>query len=139
MPPMAGGIQVCLSNIFISLEEVCIMSGEDWGQAMRAIWLLNTIEVELNHLGIPLMRVPPTLQALGDRLAQADMSSEDRELIDGELTRAHASLAQVVEELRAGMDAIQSLLLAQTPEVPIQQESEDLTKTGVLNRRGIGA
>lgn len=116
------------------------MSGEDWGQAMRAIWLLNTIEVELNHLGIPLMRVPPTLQALGDRLAQADISSEDRKLIDDELTRAHASLAQVVEELQAGMDAIQSLLHAQTPEVPIQeQQSEELTKTEVLNRRGKGA
>jgi len=31
---------------------------------MRAIWLLNTIEVELSHLGIPLMRVPSTLREL---------------------------------------------------------------------------
>ncbi len=37
------------------------MTGDEWSRAMRAIWLLNTIEVEMSHLGIPLMRVPSTL------------------------------------------------------------------------------
>lgn len=80
---------------------------------MRAIWLLNTIEVELSHLGIPLMRVPPTLRELGDTLAQGTMSEQDQQLIEDELTRAHASLAQVVGELQAGMTEIESLLRKQ--------------------------
>ncbi len=41
-----------------------MMSHQEWCRAMRAIWLLNTIEVELSHLGIPLMRVPSTLREL---------------------------------------------------------------------------
>jgi hypothetical protein len=80
---------------------------------MRAIWLLNTIEVELSHLGIPLMRVPPTLRELGGTLAQGTMSEQDQQLIEDELTRAHASLAQVVGELQAGMTEIESLLREQ--------------------------
>ncbi len=84
------------------------MSSEHWSRAMRAIWLLNTIEVELSHLGIPLMRVPPTLCTFGDTLS--NMSEQDRQLIEDELTRAHASLAQAVGELQAGMTEIESLL-----------------------------
>ena len=96
------------------------MSSEDWSRAMRAIWLLNTIEVELSHLGIPLMRVPLTLRTLGDTLAQANMSEQDLQLIEDELTRAHASLAQAVGELQAGMAEIETLLrspLRQSPEI----------------------
>ena len=84
------------------------MSSEHWSRAMRAIWLLNTIEVELSHLGIPLMRVPPTLRTLGDTLF--NMSEQDRQLVEDELTRAHGSLAQAVAELQAGMSEIESLL-----------------------------
>src|SRR5947209_7666118 len=94
-------VQEFLSFTPISSREVCIMSGEEWSRAMRAIWLLNTIEVELSHLGIPLMRVPPTLRTLADTLAQASMSEQDRQLIADELTHAHSSLAQAVEELQA--------------------------------------
>ena len=72
------------------------MTGEEWSRAMRAIWLLNTIEVEMSHLGIPLMRVPSTLRALGDTLSQAEMSELDSQLIEAELTRAHALFAQAV-------------------------------------------
>lgn len=89
------------------------MSNQEWGRAMRAIWLLNTIEVELSHLGIPLMRVPPSLRDLGDLFAQGSMSEQDRQLIEDELSRAHASLAQVVGELQAGMIEIESLLREQ--------------------------
>ena len=89
------------------------MSNQEWGQAMRAIWLLNTIEVELSHLGIPLMRVPPTLRDLRDLFAQDSMSEQDQQLIADELSRAHASLAQVVGELQAGMIEIESLLREQ--------------------------
>ena len=91
------------------------MSNHEWGRAMRAIWLLNTIEVELSHLGIPLMRVPPSLRDLGDIFAQGTMSEQDRQLIADELSRAHASLAQVVGELQAGMTEIESLLREQPP------------------------
>ena len=89
------------------------MSSEVWSRAMRAIWLLNTIEVELSRLGIPLMRVPSTLRDLGDIFDQGSMSEQDRQLIEDELSRAHASLAQVVEELQAGMTEIESLLREQ--------------------------
>ncbi len=51
---------------------------------MRAIWLLNTIEVELSHLGIPLMRVPLTLRDLGEIFARGTMSEQDRQLIEDE-------------------------------------------------------
>ena len=78
---------------------------------MRAIWLLNTIEVELSHLGIPLMRVPPTLRDLGETLRS--MSEQDRLLVEDELGHAHASLAQVVDELKAGMSGIEQLLYRQ--------------------------
>jgi|GEM_PF-1913789 len=77
---------------------------------MRAIWLLNTIEVELSHLGIPLMRVPSTLRDLGDIFGRGSMSGQDRQLIEDELWRAHASLAQVEGELQASMIEIESLL-----------------------------
>ena len=91
------------------------MSNEDWSRAMRAIWLLNTIEVDLSHLGIPLMRVPPTLRELGDIFARGSISEQDRQLIADELSRAHASFAQVVGELQAGMTEIESLLREQPP------------------------
>jgi hypothetical protein len=84
-----------------------------WSRAMRAIWLLNTIEVELNHLGIPLMRVPSSLRDLDDIFAEGTMSEQDRQLIADELSRAYASLAQVVGELQAGMTEIESLLREQ--------------------------
>jgi len=97
---------------------------------MRAIWLLNTIEVELSHLGIPLMRVPSTLRILDETLAQANMSVQDRQLIDDELTRAHASLAQAVGELQAGMNEIEALLHRQTQDLPPRQ-SQETTQTDV--------
>lgn len=78
---------------------------------MRAIWLLNTIEVELSHLGIPIMRVPPTLRDLGETLRS--MNEQDRRLVEDELSRAHASLAQVVDELKMGMSEIEQLLYRQ--------------------------
>ncbi len=91
---------------------------------MRAIWLLNTIEVELSRLGIPLMRVPPTLRVLGDIFDQGSMSEQDRQLIEDELTRAHASLAQAVGELQAGMTEIESLLRRQAPALPTEDVAE---------------
>jgi len=93
-------------------------SHEEWSRAMRAIWLLNTIEVELSHLGIPLMRVPQTLRDLRDTLLS--MSERDRLLVEDELSRAHASLAQVVDELRAGMSEIERLLHRQASDAPIE-------------------
>ncbi len=84
------------------------MSHQEWSRAMRAIWLLNTIEVDLSHLGIPLMRVPASMRDLGDALKS--MSEQDRQLIEKELSNAHASLAQVVDELSAGMAEIETLL-----------------------------
>ena len=95
-------------------------SHEEWSRAMRAIWLLNTIEVELSHLGIPLMRVPPALRELGDTLLS--MSEQDRLLVEEELSRAHASLAQVVDELRAGMSEIEQLLHRQASDAPTGTE-----------------
>jgi thymidine phosphorylase len=84
------------------------MSGEAWSRVMRGIWLLNTIEVDLSHLGIPLMRAPSTLRALSETLA--GMSEQERQLVEDELTRAHASLAQAVGELQESMAAIEYLL-----------------------------
>jgi hypothetical protein len=84
-----------------------------WSRAMRAIWLINTIEVDLSHLGIPLMRVPSALRDLDDIFADGTMSDQDRQLIEDELSRAHASLAQVVGELQAGMTEIEALLQKQ--------------------------
>ena len=100
------------------------MSNQEWSRAMRAIWLLNTIEVELSHLGIPLMRVPPTLRDLGDIFAQGAMSEQDWQLVADELSRAHASLAQVVGELQAGMTEIESLLREQPPIVTTENDAE---------------
>jgi hypothetical protein len=80
---------------------------------MRAIWLLNTIEVDLCHLGIPLMRVPSSMRDLGDALNS--MSEQERQLISDELSHAHASLAQVVGELQLGMAEIETLLHQQVP------------------------
>ncbi len=84
------------------------MANQEWSRAMRAIWLLNTIEVDLSHLGIPLMRVPSSMRDLGDALKS--MSEQDRQLIEDELSNAYASLAQVVGELQAGMAEIETLL-----------------------------
>ena len=100
------------------------MSNEVWSRAMRAIWLLNTIEVELSHLGIPLMRVPPTLRHLDDIFAEGSMSEQDRQLIEDELARAHAALAQVVGELQAGMTEIESLLRKQSTTLTIENAAE---------------
>jgi len=100
------------------------MSNQEWSRAMRAIWLLNTIEVEFSHLGIPLMRVPPTLRDLGDVFAQGTMSEQDRQLIEDELTRAHAILAQAVGELQAGMTEIETLLHEQ----PMTLTTEDVAE-----------
>ena len=101
------------------------MSNKEWSRAMRAIWLLNTIEVELSHLGIPLMRVPPSLRDLGDIFAQGAMSEQDLQLIADELWRAHASFAQVVGELQAGMTEIESLLQKQ----PMTSTAENVAES----------
>jgi len=101
------------------------MSNQEWSRAMRAIWLLNTIEVDLSHLGIPLMRVPASMRDLGDALTS--MSEQDRQLIEDELSTAHASLAQVVGELQAGMAEIETLLRReseQTESVSTQDVSQ---------------
>lgn len=92
-------------------------SHEEWSRAMRAIWLLNTIEVELSHLGIPIMRVPSTMRGLDETLRAMD--PPDRQLIEDELSHAHASLAQVVDELKAGMTEIEELLHKQLPDAPV--------------------
>ena len=101
------------------------MLNQEWSRAMRAIWLLNTIEVELSHLGIPLMRVPQSLRDLSDIFAQGTMGEQDRQLIADELSRAHASLAQVVGELQAGMTEIESLLQKQ----PMTSTAENVAES----------
>lgn len=93
---------------------------------MRAIWLLNTIEVDLSHLGIPLMRVPASMRDLGDALRS--MSEQDRQLIENELSNAHASLAQVVGELQAGMVEIETLL-RQRSEQAEPVSTQDVTES----------
>jgi len=113
------------------------MTSEEWSRAMRAIWLLNTIEVELSHLGIPLMRVPSTLRDLGDIFARGSMSEQDRQLIEDELTRAHASLAQVVGELQAGMNEIETLLHKQSPTVPLEPAQETITEDAAESTRSV--
>jgi hypothetical protein len=112
---------VSFTNIF---NEVRTMSNQEWSRAMRAIWLLNTIEVELNHLGIPLMRAPSALRELEDIFAKGTMSDQDRQLIEDELSRAHASLAQVVGELQAGMTEIESLLQKQPTALTTEDEEK---------------
>ncbi len=108
-PSMAGGFQAISIVKFNTIsQEGCSMANQEWSRAMRAIWLLNTIEVDLSHLGIPLMRVPSSMRDLGDALKS--MSEQDRQLIEDELSNAHASLAQVVGELQAGMAEIETLL-----------------------------
>ena len=97
---------------------------------MRAIWLLNTIEVDLSHLGIPLMRVPASMRDLGDALKS--MSEQDRQLIEDELSNAHASLAQVVDELQAGMAEIETLLRQ-----PSAQAEPTSTQDVMENRRSV--
>ena len=97
---------------------------------MRAIWLLNTIEVDLSHLGIPLMRVPASMRDLGDALKS--MSEQDRQLIEDELSNAHASLAQVVGELQAGMAEIETLLRQ-----PSAQAEPTSTQDVMENRRSV--
>jgi hypothetical protein len=106
-------------------NEVRTMSNQEWSRAMRAIWLLNTIEVELSHLGIPLMRVPPSLRDLDDIFAEGTMSEQDCQLIENELTFAHASLAQAVGELQAGMTEIENLLRKQ----PLTLNPEDVAES----------
>jgi hypothetical protein len=103
------------------------MTSEEWSRAMRAIWLLNTIEVEMSHLGIPLMRVPSTLRALGNTLSHAETSEQDCQLIEAELTRAHASFAQAVGELRAGMSEIETLLRGRISDSSPRQPHETTT------------
>ena len=93
---------------------------------MRAIWLLNTIEVDLSHLGIPLMRVPASMRDLGDALRS--MSEEDRQLIENELSNAHASLAQVVEEVQAGMAEIETIL-RERPDETESVAAQEVTET----------
>jgi hypothetical protein len=109
------------------------MSNQEWSRAMRAIWLLNTIEVEFNHLGIPLMRVPSTLRELNDIFAEGTMSDQDRQLIEDELSRAHASLAQVVGELQAGMTEIEALLQKQ-PTALTKEDVEESTRSVVWQK-----
>jgi hypothetical protein len=127
---MAGGFQDCLGVLQYSFsaisQEGCRMSHQEWSRAMRAIWLLNTIEVDLSHLGIPLMRVPASLRDLGDALKS--MSEQDRQLIENELSNAHATLAQVVGELQAGMAEIETLL-RQRSEQTQPVSTQDVTES----------
>ncbi len=109
------------------------MLNQEWSRAMRAIWLLNTIEVEFSHLGIPLMRVPSTLRELDDIFAKGTMSDQDRQLIEDELSRAHASLAQVVGELQAGMTEIEVLLQKQ-PTALTTEDVEESTRSVVWQK-----
>lgn len=95
------------------------MSSHEWSRAMRTLWLLNTVEVDLCRLGIPLMRIPSSMRDLADALS--NMSEEDRQLIEDELCRAHASLAQVVGELSAGLAEIETVLQRQSPASPVVQ------------------
>ncbi len=113
------------------------MTGEEWSRAMRAIWLLNTIEVEMSHLGIPLMRVPSTLYTLGETLSQAEISELDSQLIEDELTRAHASFAQAVGELQVGMAEIESLLRGRTLDSFPQHPHETTTSDASERERSV--
>jgi len=119
-----GSSVVSIVSFTIISNEVRTMLNQEWSRAMRAIWLLNTIEVELSRLGLPLMRVPPTLRDLGDVFAQGTISEQDRQLIEHELTRAHAILAQAVGELQAGMNEIETLLHEQ----PMTLTTEDVAE-----------
>src|SRR3984893_6247196 len=103
------------------------MSNQEWSRAMRAIWLLNTIEVDLSPLVIPLMRVPASMRDLGDALKS--MSEQDRRLIEDELSNAHASLAQVVGELQAGMAEIETLRPQPFPVEQAETVSKDITES----------
>jgi len=105
------------------------MANQEWSRAMRAIWLLNTIEVDLSHLGIPLMRVPSSMRDLGDALKS--MSEQDRQLIEDELSNAHASLAQVVGELQAGMAEIETLLRQPS------EQAESVSTQDVSEKRSV--
>ena len=104
------------------------MSNQEWSRAMRAIWLLNTIEVELNHLGIPLMRVPSALRELDDIFVEGTMSDQDRQLIEDELSRAHTSLAQVV-----GMTEI-AFILQKQPTALTTEDVEESTRSVVWRK-----
>src|SRR5439155_26268218 len=120
-----GSLVVSIVSFANISNEVRTMLNQEWSRAMRAIWLLNTIEVELSHLGIPLMRVPQSLRDLSDIFAQGTMTEQDRQLIADELSRAHASLAQVVGELQAGMTEIESLLQKQ----PMTSTAENVAES----------
>ena len=113
------------------------MLSQEWSRAMRAIWLLNTIEVELSRLGIPLMRVPPTLRDLDDLFARGSMSEQDLQLIEDELCRAHALLAQAVGELQAGMSEIETLLHKQRSELPLEQSLTLTTEDVAESKRSV--
>jgi hypothetical protein len=124
---MAGDFQaICFVSFNGISQKGCSMSNQEWSRAMRAIWLLNTIEVDLSHLGIPLMRVPASMRDLGDALKS--MSEQDRQLIEDELSNAHASLAQVVGELQAGMAEIETLLRQPSPALSVEQAESISTR-----------
>src|SRR5260370_14041026 len=121
---LADSSVVSIGSFTHIFNEVRIMTNQEWSRAMRAIWLLNTIEVELSHLGIPLMRVPSTLRDLGDIFARGSMSEQDQQLIEDELTPAHASLSQVIGELQAGITEIESLLRDQPQALTMEDVAE---------------
>jgi hypothetical protein len=127
---MARGFQAISIVPFNAIsQEGCSMANQEWSRAMRAIWLLNTIEVDLSHLGIPLMRVPSSMRDLGDALKS--MSEQDRQLIEDELSNAHASLAQVVGELQAGMAEIETLLRQPS------EQAESVSTQDVSEKRSV--
>jgi hypothetical protein len=61
------------------------------------------------------------------------MSDQDRQLIEDELSRAHASLAQVVGELQAGMTEIEALLQKQ-PTALTKEDVEESTRSVVWQK-----
>jgi len=83
------------------------------------------------------MRVPPTLRDLGGALAPGTLSEQDRQLIDDELSRAHASLAQALGELQAGMIEIESLFRRQTSAGPLEQTREMTTEEVAESKRSV--
>jgi hypothetical protein len=68
------------------------------------------------------------LRDLGDIFARGSMSEQDRQLIEDELARAHASLSQVIGELQAGITEIESLLHEQ-PQQTLTTEDVDVTES----------
>ncbi len=74
------------------------------------------------------MRVPSTLRDLGEIFARGSMSEQDRQLIEDELSRAHASLSQVIGELQAGITEIESLLREQ-PQQTLTKEDVNVAES----------